>query len=106
MWDLIVSVPDHCLSFYFVVEQAGLTWSQTPTTAFLVTWLNYGHVIMATVLLGVVSGLYLNIIGELTNALNVFGIDFNNDCKINGRRSLQVYLFLLLITYCNKELIL
>ena len=21
MWDLIVSVPDHCLSFYFVVDQ-------------------------------------------------------------------------------------
>ena len=21
MWDLIVSVPDHCLSFYFVVVQ-------------------------------------------------------------------------------------
>ena len=20
MWDLIVSVPDHCLSFYFVIE--------------------------------------------------------------------------------------
>ena len=23
MWDLIVSVPDHCLSFYFVVSSAG-----------------------------------------------------------------------------------
>ena len=21
MWDLIVSVPDHCLSFYFTVDQ-------------------------------------------------------------------------------------
>ena len=20
MWDLIVSVPDHCLSFYFIIE--------------------------------------------------------------------------------------
>ena len=23
MWDLIVSVPDHCLSFYFSVVKAG-----------------------------------------------------------------------------------
>ena len=25
MWDLIVSVPDHCLSFYFEVEHNGRT---------------------------------------------------------------------------------
>ena len=25
MWDLIVSVPDHCLSFYFVCEPGVLT---------------------------------------------------------------------------------
>ena len=24
MWDLIVSVPDHCLSFYFVVENISI----------------------------------------------------------------------------------
>ena len=24
MWDLIVSVPDHCLSFYFNVSSVGL----------------------------------------------------------------------------------
>ena len=24
MWDLIVSVPDHCLSFYFLYEQASV----------------------------------------------------------------------------------
>ena len=24
MWDLIVSVPDHCLSFYFVGDPLGL----------------------------------------------------------------------------------
>ena len=31
MSDLIVSVPDHCLSFYSVAEQATLciTWSQS-----------------------------------------------------------------------------
>ena len=23
MWDLIVSVPDHCLSFYFTIEPEG-----------------------------------------------------------------------------------
>ena len=23
MWDLIVSVPDHCLSFYFVITSRG-----------------------------------------------------------------------------------
>ena len=22
MWDLIVSVPDHCLSFYFAIDQS------------------------------------------------------------------------------------
>ena len=51
MWDVIVSVPDHRLSFYFaiaeisslllvsVAQQAGLslTLSQTPNTGFLVT---------------------------------------------------------------------
>ena len=26
MWDLIVSVPDHCLSFYFTLSK--LTWSK------------------------------------------------------------------------------
>ena len=26
MWDLIVSVPDHCLSFYFVQEQVDFGW--------------------------------------------------------------------------------
>ena len=25
MWDLIVSVPDHCLSFYFVIYQGRLS---------------------------------------------------------------------------------
>ena len=41
MWDLIVSVPDHCLSFYSVADQArlSLTWSQTPKTGFLATGL-------------------------------------------------------------------
>ena len=24
MWDLIVSVPDHCLSFYFLGEKSGV----------------------------------------------------------------------------------
>ena len=24
MWDLIVSVPDHCLSFYFVAEYSAI----------------------------------------------------------------------------------
>ena len=45
IWDLILSAPDHCLSFYFssfyqafVTEQAGLyqPWWQTPKTDFLV----------------------------------------------------------------------
>ena len=26
VWDLIVSVPDHCLSFYFVEEKCQLKW--------------------------------------------------------------------------------
>ena len=26
MWDLIVSVPDHCLSFYFTVYHCGKTY--------------------------------------------------------------------------------
>ena len=36
MWDLIVSVPDHCLSLFFVAVQASLslTWSQTPEDRF------------------------------------------------------------------------
>ena len=25
MWDLIVSVPDHCLSFYFVSQLSGVS---------------------------------------------------------------------------------
>ena len=27
MWDLIVSVPDHCLSFYFVAIQDAVSYS-------------------------------------------------------------------------------
>ena len=26
MWDLIVSVPDHCLSFYFTVMRPSRVW--------------------------------------------------------------------------------
>ena len=28
MWDLIVSVPDHCLSFYFIDDVSGLVSSK------------------------------------------------------------------------------
>ena len=27
MWDLIVSVPDHCLFFYFLLEMDNIRWS-------------------------------------------------------------------------------
>ena len=35
MWDLIVSVPDRCLSFYFS-QNIGLTYFHFPTLSFCV----------------------------------------------------------------------
>ena len=32
MWDLIVSVPDHCLSFYFSRDEAHLVHILSPVT--------------------------------------------------------------------------
>ena len=38
MWDLIVSVPDHCLSFYFlyIATKEGWTWHLSDFTQILI----------------------------------------------------------------------
>ena len=33
IWDLIVSVPDHCLSFYFVTGVIPVTWAPIENNA-------------------------------------------------------------------------
>ena len=38
MWELIVSVPDHCLSFYFTCTSLKLRSTKT-----VITWLNNGE---------------------------------------------------------------
>ena len=47
MWDLIVSVPDHCLSFYFTCFKA-LPWTIVPLTrghgVADVSWRSCSHV--------------------------------------------------------------
>ena len=36
MWDLIVSVPDHCLSFYFVHVHLAISFPPVCTLSFII----------------------------------------------------------------------
>ena len=46
MWDLIVSVPDHCLSFYFPLEPVGENSAASGLNAynFQTTLIQYGSI--------------------------------------------------------------
>ena len=42
MWDLIVSVPDHCLSFYFDLAEEGFFLIPKKTKTYFMELLNVG----------------------------------------------------------------